>query len=214
MRILGGIGLVAIALVTSARGDTQLALTQPVINALTPIDSVPSTDQINDAFNGSSTEALASLQDIANPAGSVDRGVQIRAVHALINYCASTPCAPSDPVHVSLQAIEARYHDARAGSDLLVLRAAIESLGALRVPQDVYPDSPLIQDLNHPSRDIRTATARALRDLGNTNAIPFLRARYNTENEACTTPSPLCRKGEMVRLAISDALRVLGQPVP
>ncbi|MEO7091889.1 MAG: HEAT repeat domain-containing protein, partial [Polyangiales bacterium] len=177
-------------------------LTQPVINTLTPIDSLPSSQQINTAFNNSTSEALASLQQIANPppTTTIDRGVQLRAVRALIHYCAATPCADADPAHMTLKAIATNpiYRDARAGSDLLVLRAALESLGALKVPLDI---DILKDQLQHPSRDIRAATARALRDLGNTQAITPLRARYNVEQVP------------QVQTAISDALRVLGQPV-
>jgi len=80
-----------------------------------------------------------------------------------------------------------------------VLRATIEALGVLRVPDDV---TLLVPQLNHPSRDIRAATARALRDLGNTQAIVPLRARYDQDQV------------DQVKVAISDALRVLGQPIP
>jgi HEAT repeat protein len=199
MKLLGAASIVAIVLGASALADVQL--TQPVINALTPIDSVPSSQQINQAFNGSPSEALASLQQIANPSNFVDRGVQIRAVRALVHYCQTTPCTEQDPAHLTLRdiALLPKYQNARFGSDLLVLRAAIESLGVLQVPQDW---DVLVPQLQHPSRDIRAAVARALRDLGNTNAIQPLRARYNIETS------------DQVRLAISDALRVLGQPVP
>ena len=201
MKLVGAACIVAIALGASALADIQL--TQPVINALTPIDSVPSSTQITQAFNNSTTEALSSLQQIANPTNFVDRGVQLRAVRALTHYCQSTPCGAQDPAHLTLTQIELRYRDARFGSDLLVLRAALESLGTLRVPEDW---GILAAHLQHPSRDIRATAARALRDLGNTQAIPALRARYNIETEGPT--------GDQVRLAISDALRVLGQPVP
>ncbi len=199
MRLLGASCVIAFALALPARGDATFQLTQPVINTLTPIDSLPSSQQINTAFNNSPTEALANLQQIANPTSFVDRGVQIRAVRALIHYCATTPCGLSDPAHVALTNVAGRYRDARSGSDLLVLRAAIESLGLLQVPGDW---SLLTDQLQHPSRDIRAAAARALRDLGNTRAIVPLRARYNIEGT------------EQVKIAISDALRVLGQPVP
>lgn len=199
MKLVGAAGLVAVVLGASALADVQL--TQPVINALTQIDAVPSSQQITQAFNGSTSEALSSLQQIANPTNFVDRGVQLRAVRALIHYCQSTPCGASDPAHVTLRDIATlpKYRDSRSGSDLLVLRAAIESLGILQVPADV---DILVPQLQHPSRDIRAAVARALRDLGNTQAIPPLRARYNIETS------------QQVQLAISDALRVLGQPVP
>ena len=196
MRLAATIGLLLVA--AGARGEVP-QLTQPIINALTPIDSLPSSDQINQAFNDNPSEALANLIEIANPSSSVDRGVQLRAVRALIHYCAATPCPDQDPALVALRQVELRYRDARAGSDVLVLRAALESIGVLRFPND---RGLLERHLQHPSRDIRATAARALRDLGNTQAIPALRARYNDE------PT------DQVRLAISDALRVLGQPVP
>ncbi len=201
MRLVGTACVIAFALALPARGDSMLQLTQPVINTLTPIDSLPSSQQINTVFNNSPVEALANLQQIANPTNFVDRGVQLRAVRALIHYCATTPCSDSDPAHATLVAIATnpKYRDSRSGSDLLVLRAAIESLGVLQVPVDV---GILVPQLQHPSRDIRAAVARALRDLGNTLAIQSLRARYNIEDT------------QQVRIAISDALRVLGQPVP
>jgi hypothetical protein len=183
----------------SALGDSAFAVSQPVFDTLTPIDSLPSSQQITTVFNNSSSEALFNLQQIAHPTGPMDRGVQLRAVRALIHYCASSPCADGDPAHVTLKDIATTpvYRDARVGSDLLVLRTALEALGALKVPTDI---SILVPQLQHPSRDIRAAVARALRDLGNTQAIPPLRARYNVEQEA------------QVQTAISDALRVLGQP--
>jgi HEAT repeat protein len=77
-----------------------------------------------------------------------------------------------------------------SGSDLLVLRAAIEALGTLQVATDLTVLAPL---LNHPSRDIRTTTADALRDLCNSQAIAPLRVRYSEETVA------------QVQLAISQA---------
>jgi HEAT repeat protein len=207
VKVTGALSLgavVAFSLALPAHGDTMLQLTQPVIDTLTPIDSVPSSQQIDTLFNDDHTVALTNLQQIANPTGSVDRGVQLRAIRALIHYCATTPCDPADPAHVTLRDIASNpsYRNSRSGSDLLVLRAAIESLGILQVPGD----RTLLEDqLQHPSRDIRAAVARALRDLGNTQAIPALRARYNVE--------PAGPPGDQVRIAISDALRVLGQPL-
>ncbi|MBL9017895.1 MAG: HEAT repeat domain-containing protein [Myxococcales bacterium] len=195
MRLPATLGLLLLA--AGVRAEVP-QLTQPIINTLTPIDTLPSSEQINQAFDDDPSVALATLIQLANPSAVVDRGVQLRALRALIHYCA-TPCTLADPAHQTLRAIEARYHEARAGSDLLMLRAALESLGVLRVPDDVFL---LEAHLQHPSRDIRATTARALRDLGNTHAIPFLRARYADE------------EFDQVRLAISDALRVLGQPVP
>ena len=208
MKLLAAVGAVVVAVgvgsaVMPALGDPMLALSNPQFDTLTPIDSVPSSQQITTVFNNSSTDALAGLRQLANPppTESVDRGVQLRSVRALIHYCATSPCAKADPAHMTLVAIADNpiYGSARTGSDLLVLRAALEALGALKVPDDV---DRLAAQLQHPSRDIRAVAARALRDLGNTQAIPALRARYNIEQV------------EQVKTALSDALRILGQPVP
>ena len=187
----------AVALSAAASGDA-LVLTQPVINALTPIDSVPSSTQLTGVFNGSEIEALANLRLIALSQGTVDLGVQLRAIRGLTHYC-KAPCGTHE-AHAAIETIATtpRYRDARRGSDLLILRAAIEALGVLRIPDDV---TILLPQLDHPSRDLRAATAHALRDLGNTQAIPALRARYQQEQV------------QQVRIAISDALRVLGQPI-
>lgn len=188
---------VLLALALPARGDvTQLP--QPAINALTLIDEVPSTAQLNGAFDN---QALANLEMIALDQGSFDLGVHLRAVRALTHYCNPAPCTSSDPVHATIMSVLAtpRYANALNGSDLLVLRAAIEALGVLRVAGDW---STVASHLQHPSRDIRAAAAHALRDLGDNAAVPALRARYQQEQVP------------QVRIAISDALRVLGQPVP
>ncbi len=189
--------LVGFSLALPARGDV-VQLPQPVIDALTPIDSIPSSAQLDEVFNGSAL-ALANLQMIALESGPIDLGVQLRAVRALTHYCPS-PCRAGDPAHTTIAAVAntPRYRDSRAGSDVLVLRAAIESLGVLRVPADI---DILIPQLAHPNRDIRTAVAHALRDLGNTQAIMPLSVRLQHEQIP------------QVRLAISDALRVLGQPI-
>jgi len=185
-----------------AFGDTALQLSNPQYDTLTPIDSVPSSQQITTVFNNSTGDALVGLQALANPPpmSNPDRGVQLRSVRALIHYCATSPCAENDPAHVTLLAIanDAVYRDARSGSELLVLRATLESLGVLQIPSDL---NILVPQLQHPSRDIRATAARALRDLGNTQAIGPLRARLTIE----TVPQ--------VKTAISDALRVLGQPI-
>ena len=172
-------------------------LTQPVIYALTPIDSIPSTEQLNSVHENSEQLALTNLEAIAL-SSSIDLGVQLRAIRALTHYC-KDPCG-SHEAHTTVVSIASnpRYRDASAGTDLLVLRAALESIGVLRVQEDVVV---LVPQLEHPNRDIRATAAHALRDLGNTQAIPALRVRYQNEDT------------EQVKSAISDALRVLGQPV-
>ena len=197
MKRIGFTVAVAFGLSAAAYGNA-LVLTQPVINALTPIDSLPSSNQLTGVFNGSEVEALSNLTAIALSQGTIDLGIQLRAIRALTHYC-DAPCGTHE-AHVTLVTVATtpRYRDARRGSDLLVLRAALEALGVLRIPGDI---AILVPQLDHPSRDIRAAAAHALRDLGNTQAIPALRARYLQEQV------------DQVSIAISDALRVLGQPI-
>lgn len=178
------------------------ALAGPVADrvrfALTPIDSQPTTQQLNLVHNNSEQEALDNLQDIALGDDTIDTGVRLRAVRALTQYC-KAPCGTHEAHGTLLTLIGVpRYRDVRVGRDLLVLRATIEAIGVLRVVDDMNVVLPFLQ---HPSRDIRVATAHALRDLGNTQAITPLRTRYLVED----VPS--------VQSAISDALRVLGQPI-
>jgi hypothetical protein len=180
----------AIAFATGATG-----LPQPVQNTLTVIDTVPSKNQLNDVFDGEA-QALTNLSTIAQD-NAADVGIRLRAIHALGKYC-SNPCIDGHEAHLSLKTLIAETHSETAGSNVLLLRAAIETIGALHVSTDfdVIKDLGL---LDHPSRDIRAATARALRDICNPSAITPLRVRYTAEST------------EQVKLAISEALRILGQ---
>jgi HEAT repeat protein len=184
---------VALAAAIAAAATT---LTQPVQNTLTTIDSVPSKKQLDHVF---SDDALARLSTIAQN-GTEDTGIRLRAIHALAKYCPE-PCGTGELAHDSLFGLITDLRDETSGSSVLLLRAAIESIGALHVADDMnLLIGPSVASLlDHQSRDVRTATARALRDLCNTSAITPLRVRYTSEST------------EQVKLAISDALRVLGQ---
>src|SRR5690606_20264222 len=122
-------------------------LSTAVIHALTPIDSIPSKQQLDAAHGNDPALAVANLRAIALAEGAVDVGVQLRAIRALPQYC--QPCAAAHDAHTTLTTLATtpRYRDARRGSDVLVLRAAIESLGVLRLPEDV---NLLIPQLAHP----------------------------------------------------------------
>jgi len=181
-----------------------LQLTAPMTHVLTPIDSLPSSDQI-DAVHGGREQARENLQAIAlgeavvAGESGVDIGIQIRAVRALPLYC-DAPCGESAAHDTVVElASMPRYRDARRGSDLLVLRAAIESLGLMRVQTDLDLLAPY---LGHPSRDIRAATALALGDLGNPQAIEPLHSRQHVEQV------------QQVIEAIGIALSVLEQQAP
>ena len=185
----------AIAFATAAHGGS-IMLSAQAQNTLTAIDAVPTPAEIDQDFNDP-TMALTSLASIAEDPGT-DVGIRIRTLHALTGYC-TAPCADSDTAHQALvQFITANQSDP-AGTTIVMLRGAIEALGPQRVGTDLDLLVPL---LSHPSRDIRAATAHALRDLCNTDAITSLRTQQGQETS------------DQVRLAISEALRVLSQPSP
>lgn len=196
MKALGA-ALLLTGTVAVATGTVNLS--PQIKNTLTTIDVVPTKPQLDSAF-GSEQNALSQLAQIATD-DALDGdsvAVRLRAIHALAKYCGS-PCSTSDVAHQAVSQVIAELSTPdtpTTGSPVLILRAAIETLGSMRVASDV---STLLPLLIHPSRDIRAATARALRDLCNPQAITPLRTRYNDE----TT--------DQVKLAISEALRILGQ---
>lgn len=174
-----------------ATGTSTLSV--KVRDILTTIDTVPTKVQLDHAFDG---EALPNLALISQDT-TIDIGVRVRAIHALAKYCPD-PCSTGELAHESLTAL---IHDTRhetIGEPVVLLRAAIETIGTLRVSTD----SSMLLGLgllDHTSRDIRAATARALRDLCNNQAVIPLRVRYAIE------PT------NQVKLAISEALRIIGQ---
>lgn len=185
--------LVVGSLAAVATGTT-VTLSSQVQNTLTTIDTVPTRQQIDQAF-GNQQVALQNLSALSAD-DSADVGIRLRAIHALAKYCAATPCTDTDVAHQSLITLIAQTRAETAGAQLLVLRAGVETLGMMRVAADV---STLVPLLDHPSRDIRASTAKALQDLCNTQANNPLRVRYARE------------MSEQVKLAISEALRILGQ---
>jgi hypothetical protein len=190
-------GLLAllVGLVTSAEGATPLSA--QIQNVLTPIDTVPTQLELDTAFSDH-TQARQRLAEIALD-DATDPGIRLRAIHALTKYCAGSPCVDGDTAHLALVGIIETIRDATGGANVVVLRGAIEALG----PQRVGTDLPLLVPLlEHQSRDVRAATVHALRDLCNTQAVNPLRGLLQHE----TT--------DQVRLAISEALRILGQPQP
>lgn len=192
MRTLTAIALACGAAASLAYASGTASLAQPVKDALTSIDSVPTKVQLDFVFP--SGEALSSLATIAQDT-TVDVGIRVRAIHGLGKYCPE-PCSSTEVAHQSLTTLINETRNDTTGEPVVLLRAAIETIGTLKVSGDV---NVLNQLLDHPSRDIRAATARALRDLCNGQAVIPLRIRYTSE------PT------DQVKLAISEALRVLGQ---
>ena len=186
------VALFAIAVVARAGvSGNAVTLSQAQENELTPIDSLPTPAQLDVAFQG---QALTELTAIAAADGN-DVGVRLRAIYALVNYC--SPCTVTDAAHQTLVGLISDNANVLSGSQLLILRAAIETLGPLQIATDVQVLAPL---LDHPSRDIRATTANAMSDLCSSTAIQPLRVRYSEE----TVPQ--------VQLAISQALRLLQAP--
>jgi hypothetical protein len=179
---------------------TELSLAER--HALTPIDTVVTTEALNSVLQAPDLgKRIARLQEIAE--STEDLGVRLRAIRALPHYC-TTSCrsdgvATGDPAHLAVrkvfQSLDPTDHGGKA---LLRLRSTLEALGATRsgLTQDVNLIAPF---LDYASRDIRVTAARALGDLCNSTGLVPLRARYQQEQI------------EQVRLAISTALRDLGQ---
>ena len=188
-RVLPIVFLTALCAADDQTAAPQLSTMEYV---LTPIDTVPTKDEIIKLFGPTAIDTLETLI-----AGSGDFGVQLRAIGALPRFCTGS-CSSGDPHTSIVNVIIAIDPTDRRGTTLLRLRAGIEALGSTRsgLTSDVNRLVPFLDDA---SRDIRVATARALRDLCNTQAIVPLRVRYEKELVA------------QVRLAISAALRDLGQ---
>jgi len=179
----------------TARGETPPPTpTELEIHTLSAIDSVPTKDELATYVQG--PDFVARLEALALDS-TVDFGIQLRAIRALPSFCAAQ-CKDTPP-HIAVLAVIASVPSTdHSGRALLRLRAGIEALGIVKSGklEDV---NLLVPFLDNASRDIRAATARALRDMCNTTAIVPLRARYQHEMSA------------QVRLAISAALRDLDQ---
>jgi HEAT repeat protein len=194
--------LAAVGLATSARGDVAsidpaLAATPQVVAALTGVDFPVAKSEMDsqkaslDALLG--TAALDTLSAIAAAGDDVAPGIRLRAIRAIALY-------PSDPARAQLTSMISVHSPATSGFELLQLLSAIEALGTIGTPADVATIVPLLD--KEESRDIRSAAARALRDIGSATAIAPLHARLAKE----TVPQ--------VQFWISDALRVLSGTPP
>ncbi|HTJ47092.1 MAG TPA: HEAT repeat domain-containing protein [Kofleriaceae bacterium] len=189
--------VLSLAIAATARGDQQTidpvaAATPQVVDALTGVDFPNAAGEIDaqraslDALLG--TDPVSSLAAIADADAQIPSGVRIRALRALALY-------DTDPARAALRTAIAKHGASTSGIDLLELRAAIEGLGLIGDATDVATIVPFLD--KEESRDIRSAAARALRDIGSTTAIAPLHARLTKEKVA------------QVQFWISDALRVL-----
>jgi hypothetical protein len=173
------------------------------LHTLTLIDQLPTRGQIL-AYNSDPVPRLVELALTKNV--TIDFGVRLRATRALPQFCAtSVPDCQADtdanmsPIRATIrEVITSNAVLPSTGQMLLQLRAGIEALGAIHSGKQSDVDL-LVPFLDNPSRDIRFATARALRELCIPSAETPLRNRYEDE--------PVSQ----VRLAISAALGDLEQ---
>jgi hypothetical protein len=191
--------IVALGGSLTARGDTVPPLDPVWVDALTPIDTLPNPTYLDTVFGNQTLENLIMLTTNS----MVDLGVQLRAIRTLVTYCPAPsvgPCGVGTGTHDTLsQIVDGYATGTMTPQDVLRLRAAIEALGIAGRSAGLNADVVRIdQFLDHPSRDVRTATAKALGNLCNTQAIQPLRTRLPNEQVP------------QVQLAISAALRDLG----
>jgi hypothetical protein len=156
---------IAAALLCALPASGDSVPTEPQIDALATIDTVPTRAQLDFAFGA--TVSLGALTAIArDPTLRFD--LQIRAIRALAQYCGGPGC--SGQAHDVLVGIVSGYQAALPGAlsprDLLRLRAAVEALGATSsgLSSDVHLLA-VEKLLRHPNRDVQVATVHALRDL-------------------------------------------------
>ncbi|MCB9559466.1 MAG: hypothetical protein H6709_19300 [Kofleriaceae bacterium] len=188
--LVSGVVVLALARVQASRAAPDDVVDPAVIELLSAFDYVPTRAALDDVMGPAPIDQLRQLIGLDLPVEMIetDPGVQLRAVRALARY-------PGDDARTTLRDTLARYAFARHGHDLLLLRAALESLavvgGAAAVP-DITP----FLDVEE-SRDLRAAAANALRVIKSATALPALRARQLIETEP------------QVSFAITEALRAI-----
>lgn len=196
-RALPVIAMLSLAVLPASGADPDNA----ELHTLTLIDTLPTRGQIM-AFTADPVPRLANLA----LSDTADFGVRLRATRALPQFCSTSVPTCKDDNDAQMHPIRSAVRDVitsvgpgdRDGKSLLRLRAGIEALGAIQSGEQSDVDL-LVPFLGHVSRDIRFATAHALRDLCMASAEAALRNRYEDE--------PIAQ----VRLAISAALGELEQ---
>lgn len=169
-----------------ARGGDDI-FDPAVITLLGAMDHVPTRAQLEAVMGPSPIEELWDLIGIG-ATKKASPGVRLRAVRALALY-------PGDEARAALRAVIATYGAAREGLDLLLLRAAIESLATMGGAAAVADIAPFLQA--EECRDLRATAAYALGTIGSATAVPLLSQRQRTETK------------EQVKQAITEALRMI-----
>jgi HEAT repeat protein len=183
--------LVAAALLALAAREPRASTEAPVASADDLLGAIDFAPQRGDLDTAMPATALDQLVAFATD-DTQDAGKRLRAIRALAQY-------PSDQAKGALLFIIDQLQDARAGTDLLHLRASIEALGEIGGPDEVSVIVPFLSAVGSTELeglDLRATAARALGAIGSQTAVVPLRARQND-------PSP------EVRFAITEALRAI-----
>ena len=181
--VLGLAALVAgslwwLRVANTGEATAGVEISDPIEEALSGIDFVPTRALLDDAFG---PMAPASLEVIArNTNQTFDVGLRIRAYYGLSLY----PLSSLSPL---LEAVD--QHGSNlivSGPDLVLAKAAIGALATItpnvQPAQQALVIAQLGDVLNHPVLDLRAAAAAALGTTGLATAKPALTQRLQIES--------------------------------
>ncbi|HTE56377.1 MAG TPA: HEAT repeat domain-containing protein [Kofleriaceae bacterium] len=184
----GAAGLLGVWAAAAGGGGPPTESGQTVADLLSGVEFVPSRVDLDSAMGDDANAELIAIaqgqdDDLDSP------GQRIRAYRALSLY-------PSTATETALRAALATYGSDRGGVGTLYVRAAMDALARCAGDAAVTPIAPL---LDHESLDVRADAAHALGLTGSELAIAPLSDRQPIE------------LSEQVKLAITEALRILGE---
>lgn len=189
-----------------------MPLSPDATHALLSIDGVPNPTQLEPLIPGQTLTSLLGIASSLEPINNSPKDdqairdwipIRLRAIRAASMF----ELADGDPQislrRTTLKALLNANRSQASGSGVLLAQAALESLGKVGGAEDPDLVMAVSDSLTHPSRDIRIAAARALRQMGAATALEALRRRQSSEEFLG------------VRLAISEAIQALNQnPAP
>ena len=187
----------AITMVAAPLWGSPLPTAPPgsAIEALSGIDFVPGRSDLVRLFAGD-VAALVGLANGMDGGDPVDPGVRLRAYRSLSKFV-------GDPIAIEgLRAAVDNFRNARHGTDLLYLVAALGALGAIGDADDVARVVPLLGASD--SRDLRAAAARALGGLGSLEACAPLRLHARSDGIEPEAMVQVAANRALTRLVFCD----------